>query len=55
MIDKPKHERIWLVPSPLGEGYDWCDCPTPSPDMLEEDAVEYLRADLVQSTKKEAT
>ncbi|ANN71517.1 hypothetical protein [Bordetella bronchialis] len=35
-------ERIYLIET--GEGVVWCDCPSPAPDIDQDDAVEYVRA-----------
>ena len=40
---------IWLLPGTGDEGETtWCDDPTPQPGMNADDAVEYVRADLVK-------
>lgn len=46
MTDTP--ERIWLLPEAGSDGETlWCDNPAPGAGMSQEDAVEYVRADLV--------
>lgn len=46
MTDTP--ERIWLLPDAGNDGETlWCDNPAPGAGMSPEDAVEYVRADLV--------
>lgn len=46
MTDTPK--RIWLLPDAGNDGETlWCDNPAPGAEMSPEDAVEYVRADLV--------
>lgn len=50
MSDAP--ERIWLLPHD-GEQRCWCDHPDPSGMGHEDDADEYIRADLVASMQAE--
>jgi hypothetical protein len=43
-------KRIWLLPNTGEEGYTtWCD--DPMPDGEECGAIEYIRADLVETQK----
>ena len=49
MTDKTAYPpRIWLLPD-TGDGGEttWCDDPTPMDGMDKDDAIEYVRADLV--------
>lgn len=50
MTDAP--ERIWLLPHD-GEQRCWCDHPDPSGMGHEDEADEYIRADLVEAMEAE--
>lgn len=50
MADAP--ERIWLLPHD-GEQRCWCDHPDPSGMGHEDEADEYIRADLVEALEAE--
>lgn len=52
---KPNHETIYLVPTDYDGGqltYSWCDCPAPGEGMDPEDAIKYVRADLVPASNE---
>ncbi len=52
---KPNHEIIYLVPTDYDGGqltYSWCDCPAPGEGMDPEDAIKYVRADLVPASNE---
>lgn len=52
---KPDHETIYLVPTDYDGGqltYSWCDCPAPGEGMDPEDAIKYVRADLVPASNE---
>ena len=41
------YDVIYLIPDDNGTGYVWCQDPAPGIEMKEEDAIKYIRADLV--------
>lgn len=52
---KPNYETIYLVPTDYVGGqltYSWCDCPAPGEGMDPEDAIKYVRADLVPASNE---
>lgn len=52
---KPNYETIYLVPTDYDGGqltYNWCDCPAPGEGMDPEDAIKYVRADLVPDSNE---
>ena len=44
------HDIIYLIPEEE-YGYVWCEDPAPGPEMEEEDAIKYIRFDLVEKIK----
>ncbi len=42
------NDIIYLIPTEKKDKYVWCDCPAPEPGMDEDDAVKYIRADIVK-------
>ena len=41
------YDVIYLIPDDEGAGHVWCQDPAPGIEMKEEDAIKYIRADLV--------
>lgn len=42
-MEKPDHEKIFLIPVDGDSGYVWCDDPAPSNDCNIDGAIEYKR------------